>query len=195
MGRTKIETKIYSKMETIEFANEHVSIVDVLSHCGIVVPDDIPVGGSYKTHCPFDFQHPDGGATAALRVYSGTNNCYCFAESLSMPPVRLWSLHRGIAQFAAATDLLSSRGMEVGHTGNAVDTSLHVEYLAAALSLWCARTIPEWETNQLFNQPVADAFLRCKAVARKVETEGDVERWLAASKSLMKTAATQEGLL
>lgn len=195
MPRTKIETKIYSKMETIEFANDHVSIVEVLSHCGIIVPDDIPVGGSYKTHCPFDFQHPDGGESAALRVYSGTNSCYCFAESLSMSPTRLWSLHRGITQFAAARDLLSSRGMEVGHTDNAVDTTLHVEYLAAALSLWCERTIPDWETAQLFNQPVADAFLRCKAVARKVQSEDDVERWLQVSKSLMKSTAQKAGLL
>lgn len=70
----------------IDRAN-NVSIFDVLEDFfGLELPRD---GASFKSRCPFSFEHADGGLDKGWRTYPGTNSSMCFPMHGFMTPVRL----------------------------------------------------------------------------------------------------------
>lgn len=89
----------------IEKANREVSIELVLYHLyGIDVPAS---AGSWKSPCPLDHDHSDGGKTKAMKVFSESNSAWCFSHSRKFTPVSLWMLHTGKThQKRAAMELM-----------------------------------------------------------------------------------------
>lgn len=93
----------------IEKANQ-VPIATVLrDFFGTYVPEDL--ASSWKTRCPFGFEHADGGIDPNFRVYP-TNTCYCFAMHGGMGPVRLVMTQRDLPPTRAAQVLAERYGLE-----------------------------------------------------------------------------------
>lgn len=96
--------------EIIRYANEEVSVFDVLAE-----EFDLRVGAaesrSSKERCPFGFEHDDGGMTKAMRVYPATNSTFCFAGHGFFDPVRLVAKSREWTHTRAAKHLLEARGL------------------------------------------------------------------------------------
>jgi hypothetical protein len=92
----------------IERANA-VSIFDVLVD---YFNHDVPrEGASYKSYCPFAYEHADGGFDKGFRTYPASNSSMCFPMHGYMPPVRLVSLKYGISQPRAAERILERYGL------------------------------------------------------------------------------------
>jgi len=73
---------------------------------------DLPSEGrSYKSWCPFGFEHPDGGITRTWRTYPGTNSSYCFEGHGYMTSVRLISIQRDWGSYKSAKYLLEIYGL------------------------------------------------------------------------------------
>lgn len=86
-----------------------VPIQDVLKDLfGIYVPAGLD--RSWKTTCPFYFEHPDGGVERNMRVYS-SNSAYCFAMHGFMTPVRMVQLRSEIGSRRAAQALAERYGL------------------------------------------------------------------------------------
>jgi hypothetical protein len=155
---------------------------------GIVVPGEL--SRSWKTNCPFGFEHPDGGVEKAMRVY-GSNTAYCFSTHGMLTPVRLiqikterraataakrlaerYGLRVGEPYWEKAKRLILERdeaGMKVGSPSNAVQ----------ALQRSLAR-VPNYETRQ-FDTDVTLAMeeqLEALDVAMRSRTPGAVREWL-----------------
>jgi hypothetical protein len=75
---------------------------------GIYVPGGLD--RSWKTTCPFGFEHPDGGVERNMRVY-GSNSAYCFAMHGFLTPVRLVQLRNEVTQRRAARILAEQYGL------------------------------------------------------------------------------------
>jgi hypothetical protein len=89
----------------IERANQ-VDLFDVLEdYFALYLPR---VGASYKSHCPFSYEHPDGGLDKGWRTYPSTNSSMCFVLHGYMPPVRLVAIKYGIKQSVAAERILKN---------------------------------------------------------------------------------------
>ena len=93
----------------IERANE-VDIFDVLEDFfEITVPRE---GSSYKSHCPFAFEHPDGGRLdKGFRTYPGSNSAMCFVMHGYLGPVRLIQLRYSLKAVTAAEKILNAYGL------------------------------------------------------------------------------------
>jgi hypothetical protein len=97
------------RRDLIEKANEAVSIFDVLAEeFGIHHPRE---GRSFKGHCPFGFEHPDGGVEKGYRSYPETNTSHCFVMHGQLTPVRLIALHNDWSQGRSAEYLLRKAGL------------------------------------------------------------------------------------
>lgn len=75
---------------------------------GIYVPGGLD--RSWKTTCPFGFEHPDGGVERNMRVY-GSNSAYCFAMHGFLTPVRLVQLRSEVGQKRASGILADRYGL------------------------------------------------------------------------------------
>lgn len=97
----------------VALANENVRVEDVINE---YFSPDLPIpyhSTSWKTSCPFQFEHEDFGFEKQFRVYSETNSCYCFKMHGHMDPVILWqSRLPGSTRRQAAIDLLETYGVE-----------------------------------------------------------------------------------
>lgn len=92
----------------IERANE-ISIFGVLEDLfGIKVPSE---GRSFKSYCPYAFEHPDGGVEKGWRTYPSTNSSFCFVMHGYLDPVRLVSIQRDVRPVEAAKWLLRHYGL------------------------------------------------------------------------------------
>jgi hypothetical protein len=97
------------KRNYVERADREVSIFDVLTDFfNINVPRS---GISYKTYCPFAFEHEDGGTDKGFRTYPGTGTAYCFVMHGKLTPVRLIAYSRGWRYDRAARYLLDRYGL------------------------------------------------------------------------------------
>jgi hypothetical protein len=93
----------------VEKANESVSIFEVLvEEFGIYHPRE---GRSFKGHCPFGFEHPDGGVEKGFRTYPATNTGHCFVMHGQLTPVRLVALKNDWSQRRSAEWLLRKAGL------------------------------------------------------------------------------------
>lgn len=96
------------RSDLIEQANA-VPIQDVLKDLfGIHVP--LELEKSWKTDCPFGFEHADGGIDKNFRVYP-TNTAYCFAMHGGLSPVRLVMMQRDLPPTRAAQVLADRYGL------------------------------------------------------------------------------------
>lgn len=74
------------------------------------VPDDLE--RSWKTICPFGWEHADGGIGKNFRVYP-SNSAYCFELHGSLTPVRVIMMSRGCGAHRAAMYLDSKYALTV----------------------------------------------------------------------------------
>lgn len=175
----------------IQLANERMSIVAALRIAGSDASD---YGG--KQFCPFGHMyHADGGYEKAMRVYSESNSAYCFAGCGYFSPVKLVSMVKDMSDADAAEHILELTGY-VAPTIDSLweaatrDTrKVDTDALIEALKLACARYSPDWEDRQL-DEDVAKIFTRCLRSLPKVRTEEDAEKWLRATKMIMRKALT-----
>ena len=97
----------------ISLANDKVRIEDVIN---TYFDPDYPIpynATSWKTSCPFQYEHEDFGFEKQFRVYSETNSAYCFKMHGHLDPVILWqSRIPGATRRQAAIDLLETFGIE-----------------------------------------------------------------------------------
>lgn len=75
---------------------------------GLHVPFDLD--RSWKTNCPFAFEHPDGGIDKNFRVYP-SNSAYCFAMHGGLNPVRIVMIQRDLPAKKAAQHLADRYGL------------------------------------------------------------------------------------
>lgn len=184
------ESQKARRARLIRQANDHVSIIALYRRIGLYVPNDVPLGDSFKTYCTFGYLHSDGGMSQALRIYPGGNHAYCFAESLRITPVKLWALTNDLRYYEAAEELLSEIKIEEEEQE---DERLDTSALAYALTIYCERTVTEWEQRQFEDQRLAKAYSRCLALLPRVATDEDATRWLEASKTLIDRTAGNDG--
>lgn len=87
-----------------------IPIQDVLrDRFGIEVPRDLT--SSWKTRCPFGFEHADGDASPGMRVYP-TNTAFCFVLHGFLSPVKMVMMARDCGATAAARELARTYGLE-----------------------------------------------------------------------------------
>lgn len=80
-----------------------VPIHDVLAdYLGL----EVPQAWSFKAHCPFGAEHPDGGLEKGWRAYAGTNSSFCFVLHGFMDPVQILALAHGVSRQRAAGTLI-----------------------------------------------------------------------------------------
>lgn len=75
---------------------------------GIYIPDEIV--RSWKTYCPWSFEHPDGGTDKTLRIYP-SNSAYCFALHGVLTPVRIVQIQHECGSYKAAHILAEKYGL------------------------------------------------------------------------------------
>lgn len=89
--------------ELIDRAN-NVPVFDVLRDWfGLNLPRE---GRSFKSRCPFSWEHPDGGIKKVWRTYPATNSTYCFVGHGYMGPVRLVAIQEDKKPLVAAKSIL-----------------------------------------------------------------------------------------
>jgi hypothetical protein len=92
----------------IERCDELISIIDVLEQMGC----DVPRGeySSWKMHCPFGYEHPDGGIDKNFRAYP-PSNVNCFAMHGFLTPSSLYARWKGLSRERSAKILLEEAGL------------------------------------------------------------------------------------
>lgn len=100
--------------ELLARANAIRVTVVLADHFGVLVPLDLPPDQSWKTDCPFNTEHGDGGLDKNFRVYGSTNASYCFAMHGQMDPVRLFMMKHDLRPVQAAEKLLKAYGLASG---------------------------------------------------------------------------------
>lgn len=93
----------------IDKANTIPIIQVLLDVCQTSIPTGM-TAGSWKTWCPFSFEHPDR-IKKGFRVYEITNTSHCFILHGSMRPVRLVQLAKELPAITAAYWLLDHYDM------------------------------------------------------------------------------------
>lgn len=92
----------------IDRANELPIQVVLADEFDVHVPIEITT--SWKTYCPFSWEHMDGGTDKTLRVYP-TNSAFCFALHGVLTPVKLISVQRDVEPIQAARWLCDRYGL------------------------------------------------------------------------------------
>lgn len=172
----------------IDEANERVSIVKVCRLIGM----DVFEGAVGKMYCPFGmFNHSDGGAAKAFRIYTESNSAYCFSCRIYYTPVRLYAEAKDLRRNDAAMLLLEEVGWKpVSHAQRWADLvsppeeSVDLSMLALALRTYCARVCPEWDELQL-NPEISELLSRCLGLLDRVRTGEEAEQWLETCKTVM----------
>lgn len=118
---------------------------------------DVPAdAGSWKTNCPLESEHSDGGIRKSMRVYSNSNSAWCFSHGMKFTPVYLWQLATGLSKVRAAYDLLNVHGQpfrsqdyaERWDKMNEKETKrIEMDNLREAIRLF-ASSLPQFSTRQ-----------------------------------------------
>lgn len=172
-------------------ADEHVAIETVCRLLGMGLPDVDSVR-SIKVHCPFgEFSHVDGGVEAAFRIYPDSNSAYCFACQRYYSPVSLAVEAWNRPPDEVAVDLLDRVGYKpASHADQwarlvTTETPPDPDALRAALDVFCSTLTPVWAERQM-DVVVARTLGRCLGLLSLVRTAEDAERWLEATKEVMR---------
>lgn len=208
---------ITSKTRTTDLLNRAnaVKITAVLNdHFDVVVPSDIAPGTSWKTMCPFAWEHGDGGMDKNYRVYGSSNSSYCFAMHGQMNPVRLFQLKLDIRPVEAAQRLLEAYGQASGRSWreryselvDARERASHsvgsTPYLVEALHLALSKH-PRYFESQFttsFAQALEaelerlDYLLVQLAQSGETETDSAVRRWYQEARENLTTILDQQGV-
>lgn len=169
---------------------DDVSVFDVLEDFfDIRVPRE---GVSFKSRCPFAFEHPDGGLDKGWRTYPGSNSSMCFVMHGRMGPVRLIQMRYGLRAVPAADKILDQYGLSRPKPWRERYTAVLIEveqrdnrpvtgdpaHAAEALNM-ALRKEPLWTTRQ-FDNDVLNAMEivldRLDAVIESGDPEA-VRRW------------------
>lgn len=177
--------------DTIQLANERMTIMDACNQIGIV---GAAYGYNGKLYCPFgNLFHADGGVSKAFRIYPKDNTAFCFAGCGYFNPVKLIAKDKDLSELAAAEYILDFTGYVppdidsqwagVTSTEENIDTS----YLPEALKMFCTRIDPDWETSQ-FTPDIAHTLRKCLELTAQVHTSAEVTQWLRVTKQVMTKA-------
>lgn len=147
----------------------------------------VDAGGRAKTHCPFGFEHDDGGREQALRVYP--DHGYCFAEQRYFSVTSLLAAVWEVSYEDAATEALRRYGWKpasLAHLweGVSADPAPDLDAMRAALGTWCASQCPQWDQRQ-YESGTSGRLAQCLGLLSLVRSEQDCEKWLAAAKKAM----------
>lgn len=157
---------------------------------------EVPQGaGEWKTNCPLDYEHRDGGMTKAMKVFSESNSAYCFNHNQQFSPVTLWRLFHGESKknyYTSAKELLEDRGILQKY----LDPDLRWEKMDApeeeevdevnlkeALRVY-ASTLPNYSVHQ-YNDVVLDKMKELFLQVSKLSSDSNyatLESWLTKSK-------------
>lgn len=162
---------------------------------GSHVPEDLQ--RSWKTDCPFAFEHYDGGKDKNFRVYQ-TNTAYCFDVHGMLTPVRLASMHWDLSPVRAARRLEDK--YERGHRPywermkemilqQEVAEELKVSPQSAVAALHMRLSQDERYVRRQFDQDVTKAtetILEALDEAINSRKPGAVRSWLAESTKKME---------
>ena len=147
----------------------------------------VDAGGRAKVHCPFGFEHDDGGREQALRVYP--DHGYCFAEQRYFTVTLLLAAVWEVSREDAAAEALRRYGWKpVGYahlwTGTVQPREPNRDALRAALATWCSTQCSDWDQRQYEDGP-AGRLAKCFGLLPLVHTEQECETWLEACKRAM----------
>lgn len=148
----------------------------------------IDAGGRAKAHCPFGFEHDDGGREQAFRVYD--DHGYCFAEQRYFTVTLLLSAVWEVSREDAAAEALRRYGWRPASYAHLWADAIRPREpdhgaLREALATWCSAQCADWPRRQ-YDPKVSDRMARCFGLLPLVKTEEDCEEWLAACKRAMR---------
>jgi len=180
----------------IERADD-VSIFDVLEDFfGLSLPR---TGDSFKSKCPFYYEHADGGLDKGWRTYPGSNSSMCFVMHGYMGSVRLIQNKYSISALPAAKRILGNYGllkpkhyteryndvlMEMEHRQQ--NTVGNPQHAVSALNI-ALRNLPSYTSRQ-FDSDVMEAMAVVLERLNEVASKGDpnlVREWFAGAKKIM----------
>lgn len=147
----------------------------------------VDAGGRAKAHCPFGFEHDDGGQEQALRVYQ--DHGYCFAEQRYFTVTLLLSAAWEVTREDAAAEALRRFGwkpVSYAHMWQGVTLPQEPDRnaLRAALSTWCGAQCLDWDRRQ-YEDAAAGKLAQCFGLLPLVHTEDECATWLEACKRAM----------
>jgi hypothetical protein len=147
----------------------------------------VDAGGRAKAHCPFGFEHDDGGREQAFRVYP--DHGWCFAEQRFFTVTSLLAAVWEVSRDDAAAEALRRYGWKpasLAHLWEGVTREPEPDRgaLRAALSTWCSSRCPDWAERQ-YDPAAAGRLGQCFGLLPLVTSEQDCEKWLAAAKKAM----------
>lgn len=141
-----------------------------------------------KTYCPFGGTfHKD---ERVFRIFEDTNTAYCYLSCGYLTPVKMIEMGQDLTREDAIQYIFDHTGFkhltahERWDEEMAYRPEMDKESLAEALKVYCARTIPDWETSQL-EGAVADKLERCLGALRAVRSPEDADKWLRKTKAVM----------
>jgi hypothetical protein len=193
-----------SRETVISQANRAISVFDVLAEFFDRHPPR--TGRSYKSRCPFSWEHYDGGVDKGFRTYPSTNTAYCFVQHGSLGPVRLIQLRNGWTAERSARwlldhynlltdkpwqerwkDLMEERDDELG------SPAVLVEALHTALS-----EHPNYPTSGLspvFAAAMEEHLAKLDALygEESEATDSDVRVWYMAAKEQLGRTLDEQG--
>jgi len=147
----------------------------------------VDAGGRAKAHCPFGFEHDDGGREQAFRVYD--DHGYCFAEQRYFKVSSLLAAVWEVSREDAATEALRRFGwrpVSLAHLWAEVNTPKEPDRdsLREALVTWCRAQCRDWDTRQ-YEAAAAGKLARCYGLLPLVHSDQECVTWLEACKRAM----------
>lgn len=197
-GLDKYRPKADSRPEDywVALANEKVRVEDVINEH---FAPDLPIPyhtTSWKTSCPFEFEHEDFGFEKQFRVYSETNSCHCFKMHGHMDPVYLWqSRLPGLSRRQAAIDLLETYGIDTKtknwrerfrETQAEADVEFDPMPVKRAFQAML-RTLPDYDHRQFDGDVITDVDTVLSEIEQKVPTfksAKQLQSWFNAVKGM-----------
>lgn len=146
------------------------------------------VGRGNKAYCPFGFEHDDGGAEPALRVYR--DHGWCFAENRYLTVSSLLAAAWNMEREDAAAQALERYGWVPpdpesmwADAGRAPQPDR--ESLADALVTWCRARCPDWDRRQ-YDERTAARLARCLGLLSLVYSPAECRLWLETCQRAMR---------
>ncbi len=171
-------------------ANRVVPMAVACRAAGVRVPDVHRDTGS-KMHCPWGFEHSDGGRDPAFRVWR--DHAWCFSHQEWFSPVRLAARIWEVSYEQAAIkllDLVGYKPADYAHHWQKVARPPELDRSAAAQALrnYCSALAPQ---ERLAGPVAAEYMSRCLGFLTQVKDEAEAAQWLDLAKTVMARALQQ----